>query len=80
MYWNRREVFLGYSMKQFSEVRSILSSNNIKYNYKVKSNYASSDRGHSGSFGLNMDYACQYYIYVHRQDYARACHLINRIP
>jgi len=29
-----------------------------------------------GSFGVNMDCAYQYYIYVHTKDYARAQSLI----
>lgn len=31
MFWNRKEVYVGFSMKKFDEVREVLSSNGIKY-------------------------------------------------
>ncbi|GAA0180914.1 hypothetical protein SH2C18_35260 [Clostridium sediminicola] len=76
MIWNRKEVFMGYSLKKFNEVREILAANKIKYNCKVVNNNRGtkgSIRSIIGNFGENMDYAYTYYIYVHKEDYDNAC-------
>lgn len=78
MFWNRKEVFLGSSMQKFGEVRDILASNHIKYDYKVLNQNSSSGRAGHESIGVNMEYAYQYYVYVHRLDYTQACALLNR--
>lgn len=78
MFWNRKEVFFGSSMQQFGEVRDILANNHIKYDYKVLNHNNSAGRAGHGSIGLNMDYAYQYYVYVHYKDYELARTLLNR--
>ena len=35
MFWNRKEVFVGYSLQKFSEVRALLSANKIDHTYQV---------------------------------------------
>lgn len=65
-------------MQKFGEVRNILSSNHIKYDYKVVNHNSSLGRAGHGSYGLNMDNAYQYYVYVHRLDYEHACTLLQR--
>jgi hypothetical protein len=76
MFWNRKEVFMGSSMQRLSEVRSILSTNKIKYEYKVVSQNQGVSRGRMGTFGENVDYLNTYYVYVHNKDYANACSVL----
>ena len=73
MFWNRKEVFMGNSMKRLSEVRSILSVNKIEYMYKIVSLNQGVTRGRTGTLGVNMDYLNTYYVYVHKKDYTNAC-------
>lgn len=49
----------------------------IKYMYKVVS-HSSHSRGKFGSFGTNMNYEKQYYVYVKRNDYERAKYLVDK--
>lgn len=81
MIWNRKEVFVGNSLQRFNEVRYILSSNGIKYDYRVvdstsPSYFGSSSRARTGTLGINMDLAKTYYLYVHKNDYDSAQALI----
>ena len=69
MIWNQKEVFMGYSLQKFNEVRNILIENKIKYKYKVVNNMSNSRQSITGSFGESMNYTNIYYIYVHKKDY-----------
>ncbi len=77
--WNQREVFMGNSMQRFSEVRTILDTNKIKYKYKVVSLNQGVTRGRTGTFGENIDYLNTYYIYVHKKDYDNACAILHHL-
>ena len=76
-FWNRKEVYMGYSMSECSEIRGVLSANQIKYTYKVVNPFASSGRGTRGSFGENHELSHMYYVYVHVKDYEWASKLIR---
>lgn len=76
-FWNRREVYFGNSMQKCGEVRDILASNNIKYQLKVLGHNSSAERARYGSPGVNLDYAYQYYVFVHNKDYEHACYLLH---
>ncbi len=78
MFWNRRELYIGSDMEAFSRVRSILSAKNIKYQYKVVNSLGSSNRGHSGAFGINTANSFLYYVYVHRKDYELVSEYLQR--
>ncbi|WP_234121331.1 hypothetical protein [Clostridium hydrogenum] len=83
MIWNMKEVFVGNSLQKFTEVRNTLSSNEIKYKYKIvdstsSSYFGSSNRARTGTFGVNMDYTKTYYIYVHKNDYDSAQALLRK--
>lgn len=82
MFWNRKEIYIGSSMKIFSEIRNILSANGIKYSYRVvnRNNSAlfSSNRARMGTFGEKSELAYQYYIYVSKGDYENAYTLVNK--
>lgn len=80
--WNRKEIFLDNSLQRFSIVRDTLSANGIKYEYKITDStnggsFFTSSRERSGTFGINMDYAKMYYIYVHKNDFENAQELLR---
>lgn len=77
MFWNRREVYMGFSMKKFNEVRDILLANNIKYDYRLINYNSGNVRARFGSFGQNPEFEYEYYLYVHKNDYEYACAKIN---
>lgn len=77
VFWNRKEVYMGYSMAECGEIRSILAVNQIKYTYKVVNPFARSGRGTRGSFGENPELSHMYYVYVHEKDYEWASKLIR---
>ena len=78
--FNRRELYMTYDMNERVRVCDILSANNIDYRLKTTNTTASTMGGRRGgnTFGINMDYAYEYKIYVHKKDYDRAIHLIQR--
>lgn len=80
MFWNRKEVFVGYSLNKFNEVRDILDLNKIKYKYRVVNRNSAyifgTRRERTGTFGENMDYLNTYYVYVNKRDYDNACKLL----
>lgn len=75
-FWNRREIYIGYSMKDFSNLRDTLISAGIRYDYKTFNQNTSSNRIRFGGFGLNPLYELQYYLYVHRKDFDRVQYLL----
>ena len=79
--FNRRELLTTFSMEEQSRVRDILAQNHIDCRVKTvnpsaRSTVAGSGRAHTGSLGIDMDCVYQYYIYVHKKDYARAQSLL----
>ena len=79
--WNRKEVYNGFSMKEFNRIRDILSVKGIQYDFRTINRSASSGfgstRGRMGSFGENLNYSYQYYLYVHKNNYDNAIFAIN---
>ncbi len=81
--FNKEIVYIGYSMEELSKVRNTLEKEKIKYSYKVVNRSGQwsrrgSRRSSFGSFGMNMDYEKQYAVYVHKKDFEKAKHLVNR--
>ena len=79
--FNRKELLTTFSMEEQNRVRDILAQHRIDYRVKVvnpaaRSTFGDVGRSRAGSFGVNMDCAYQYLIYVHRKDYDRARSLI----
>ena len=79
--FNRRELLTTFSMEEQNRVRDILARNNIDYRIKTvnpsaRAAVGGSGRARTGSFGVDMDCSYQYYIYVHKKDYAQAQSLI----
>lgn len=78
---NRKELINTFSMTKQSEIRSILKNNKIDYviktiNRKSPSPFSAGSRARTGTFGENMDVMYEYIIYVKKQDYEQAYHLI----
>ena len=78
--FNRRELHMTYVMNDRVRVCDILRANGIDYRLKTTNTTASTMGGRRGgnTFGVNMDYAYEYKIYVHKNDYDRALHLIHK--
>lgn len=82
--WNRKEVYTGTSMTDFSRVRNLLSEAGIRCDIRMvnhsRGNWDTA-RAPAPNFG-NPDYATQYYVYVAKPDEEKAKHLIlkNRTP
>ncbi|WP_186430374.1 hypothetical protein [Clostridium sp. BSD9I1] len=76
--FNKKDVYIGYSMEDLSKVRGILEKEGIKYTYKVIK-HSGSTRGKFGSLGIDMNYEKQYVVSVSKDDYEKARYLINGI-
>lgn len=78
---NRKELLVTMDMKKQAAVIDALSANNISYIIKTtnitNSQAVGSHRGYQGSYGVNQDYAYEYKIYVHKNDYDKAVGLIS---
>jgi hypothetical protein len=75
LFWNKVEIYCGFSLKEFSELRNSLASAGIRYDYKIIPNR--SMRARFNSLGQNPQYDNQYYLYVHQKDYYNAMHLTS---
>lgn len=71
---SRKEVYHGFSLREQAEVRSILKTSQVKYDYRII-HFGSKDRG---NFGINKKYELEYYIYVHKKDYDNALQLLGK--
>ncbi|MDR7870421.1 MAG: hypothetical protein RIN55_06165 [Tissierellaceae bacterium] len=81
--FNRKELYLTYSMSEQAKIRDKLSQGNIKHyvrtiNRMSPSTFASGRRSRTGSYGQNMDLNYEYIIYVHKKDYEQAKYVINK--
>ena len=78
--FNRRELHMTYDMSDRVRVCDILRANGIDYRLKTTNTTSSAMGGRRGgnTFGVNMDYAYEYKIYVHKNDYDRALLLIHK--
>lgn len=85
-FFNRKEVYTGFSLSDFAHVRDTLITNGIGFDTKVvdmsgrgrgvQSALIAAER-YSSSAG-STSYMKQYYVYVHKNDYGRAVHLLGR--
>lgn len=71
MFWNRIEIYCGYCLEEFCELRDILAVNHLKYDYRLvnRSHYT---RARFGTLGQDLKTETQYYLYVHKKDYENA--------
>lgn len=79
--FNRKELLITLDMKKQSEIREILSANNIEYVVKTtnlqSATVVGSQRAYTGNYGINQDYSYEYKIYVRKEDFDRASSLIR---
>ncbi len=61
MFWNRIEIYNGFSLKEFSELKNALAREGIKYDYRLK----------------DLKFKVQYFLYVHQKDYEHAMYLTS---
>lgn len=78
---NRKEVFTSFSLEEQVNARQILSKNRIPHVVRTEEAYGGksllqSSRARYGTFGQNMNFSYQYYIYVNRKDYEEASSLL----
>ena len=64
---NRKELLITLDMKKQSEIREILSANNIEYVVKTtnlqSATVVGSQRAYTGNYGINQDYSYEYKIF-----------------
>lgn len=81
LWWHRREIYMGPSLRLFSEMREVLTANGIQYEYRLVNHNGAgvfaSNRARFGTFGENIEYATLYYLYVHKRDYDKTCFLFQ---
>ena len=75
--FNRRELLTTSSMERQTSIRDILAANGIDYRVRIKSNTGGVSRSRTVLPGTKMDCMYQYYIYVKKDDYEKAQHLIR---
>ena len=79
--FTRKELLTTLDMKRYGNVRDILSANGIAYTIKITNRQTAaaigSSRARVGSFGINQNFAYEYKIYVHKNDYDNALRLIR---
>ncbi|MDF2944325.1 MAG: hypothetical protein K0S01_3183 [Herbinix sp.] len=77
-FWKRVEIYNGFSLKEFSDLRDSLISAGIRYDYKrVDRNSNTSNRVRFGTLGQDARFTIQYYLYVHHKDYENAMFLTS---
>lgn len=80
--WERKEVYMGLSAQKFYIVRDMLAGSGIPYTYRLVNNshasFLASRRARTGTFGERNDLSVTYYVYVHKNDYDRACAALKR--
>lgn len=75
-FFNRKELRIIWNLKELSEIRDILATNNIAYKV-ITRNHGGISRDRTGSIGMRTDAVYQYYIYVKKEDYEKARSLIG---
>ena len=80
--FNRKSVYVGFDLKQFSNIRTALSDHHIDYVPKVKNRMGQwaghgTIRGRTGSVGMTSDIMYEYEVFVHKKDYELAMKVIQ---
>lgn len=79
--FNRRQLIITDSMKRQSEIRALLSENDIGYSLKTRGQDDSLTRAdvrvRTGSAGIDPEHMYMYTFYVHKDDYEKAQHVIG---
>ncbi len=77
--FNRKELCVTFDSNHQSMIRDILSANNIDYKVMFYRTGRTFMRGHTqNTIGMNTDHTDQYVIYVKKEDFGKAKHLISK--
>ena len=81
--FNRKELYVTYSMSEQAKIRDKLSRSKTDYYVKTinrmsPSPFTSGIRSRTCSFGQNMDFNYKYILYVHKKNYEKAKYIINK--
>jgi hypothetical protein len=76
-FWNRAEIYFGYSLQEQARIRLQLANEHIPFRVKVVDQAAQTmgrgtTRGNFGSAFVNDEFTKQYYIYVNKADIEKA--------
>lgn len=81
MFWNRDLLYRGTSMERYNEIKNILELNNIKYKIKIENKNKDIgpliDKAIIGTLGQKENFSYEYSIFVNKESYEYAYHLIN---
>lgn len=82
--FNRKNVYTGFDLKQFSAIRTALADNHIDYVPKVTNRLGQwaghgTIRGRTGSVGMTSDIMYEYEVFVHKKDYELAMKVIQEM-
>jgi hypothetical protein len=83
-FFNKEEIYIGYSLDELSKVKRILESKGIKYTYKAIDRSSQwlgqgTIRGNFGSAGLNSNYEKQYVVSVKKKNSENAKYWVNTV-
>lgn len=70
-FWNRVEIYCGYSYEEFIELRNALMDAHLRYDYRFVNHYR------KNGFGNNPKHSTMYYLYVHNKNYEQAMYLTS---
>lgn len=76
LFWKRVEIYCGFSLKEFSELRDALVAKGISYDYKI-TNLNNTTRNQIIGLTPNPNKDKIYYLYVHHKDYDHAMHITS---
>lgn len=81
--FNRKELFVTFDMQKQAEIRQILQAHGIDYQIKVINRKSASPvwsgtRAYTGTLREDLSMAYEYRIFVHKDDYGQAVHLIGK--
>ncbi|MEA5057017.1 MAG: hypothetical protein VB047_05600 [Anaerotignum propionicum] len=72
--FNRKELFITYSLEKQAEIRNLLSAHKIEYTISTMGN---TWKANSRGFGINTLAQIEYKIYVKKEDYEKAVFFLN---
>lgn len=83
IFFKYKQLYSTYSFQDYEMVKKILNKSNISYSYKVKNlvspNLFEINRGRKDTLGIKNDSSKEYSIYVKKDIYSKAKHLIEKI-
>lgn len=83
LFWNKAEVFIGYSIRVFNEARDILQAAQIESTYKIVNHEGSRSshtlRSRTGSGGIQSGSTNLYSIYVHKKQREEARKVLGKL-